>query len=74
MKARFGGIMKSFYGEMFKRKDGKFAWRLRSASNSKIVATDGAQGYTRSIDCETIFKSIFPGITLQTVVGGQNMR
>lgn len=59
--------MKSFYGEMFKRKDGKFGWRLRSASNGKIVATDGAQGYTNRNDCINIFNSIFPGIDLKTV-------
>ena len=31
-------------GEIYKRKDGKWAFRVK-ASNGQIVATDGGQGY-----------------------------
>jgi len=31
-------------GEVFKRKDGKWAFRIK-ASNGQVVATDGGQGY-----------------------------
>jgi uncharacterized protein YegP (UPF0339 family) len=30
--------------EMYRREDGKWAWRVR-ATNGQIVATDGGQGY-----------------------------
>lgn len=62
--------MLSFYGQQYKRKDGRFAWRVRSYSNDKIVATDGAQGYSRSIDCADMFHSLFPGMELQKVNNG----
>ena len=32
-------------GEVYKRKDGKWAFRVK-ASNGQVVATDGAQGYS----------------------------
>lgn len=31
-------------GEIYKRKDGKWAFRIK-ASNGQVVATDGGQGY-----------------------------
>lgn len=31
-------------GEVYKRKDGKWAFRVK-ASNGQVVATDGGQGY-----------------------------
>ena len=34
-------------GEIFKRADGKFGFRVR-ASNGQVVATDGGQGYDRA--------------------------
>jgi uncharacterized protein YegP (UPF0339 family) len=59
--------MDQFYGQQYKRKDGKYAWRVRSYGNDKIVATDGAQGYERSIDCANMFRSLFPNLELQRV-------
>lgn len=35
--------------EVYPRKDGKWAWRVR-ASNGQIVATDGGQGYNNKQD------------------------
>ncbi len=32
-------------GEIYKRKDGKWAFRVK-ASNGQVVATDGGQGYS----------------------------
>ena len=32
-------------GEVYKRKDGKWAFRVK-ASNGQVVATDGGQGYS----------------------------
>ena len=32
-------------GELYKRKDGKWAFRVK-ASNGQVVATDGGQGYS----------------------------
>ncbi len=32
-------------GEYYKRKDGKWAFRVK-ASNGQVVATDGGQGYS----------------------------
>jgi uncharacterized protein YegP (UPF0339 family) len=56
--------MIQFYGQQYTRKDGKYGWRVRSYQNEKIVATDGGQGYTRSIDCSNMFHELFPGMDL----------
>lgn len=61
--------MTPFYGQQYVRKDGRFAWRVRSYHNNKIVATDGAQGYERAIDCANMFRSLFPSLELQKVNG-----
>lgn len=37
--------------EVYRRTDGKWAWRL-VASNGNIIATDGGQGYENRADCE----------------------
>lgn len=47
--------------EIYKRKDGKWAWRVRAA-NGKIVATDGAQGYERKIDAEDMADRVTGGL------------
>ncbi len=33
-------------GELYKRKDGQWAFRVK-ASNGQVVATDGGQGYSK---------------------------
>jgi uncharacterized protein YegP (UPF0339 family) len=35
--------------EVYRRGDGKWAWRVRAA-NGQVVATDGAQGYSSRAD------------------------
>ncbi len=43
-------------GEIFKRSDGKFGFRVK-ASNGQVVATDGGQGYSdKSSARETLTK------------------
>lgn len=37
--------------EIYKRSDGKWAWRVR-AENGQIVATDGGQGYENHLDAQ----------------------
>ena len=39
--------------EIYKRTDGKWAWRVR-AENGQIVATDGGQGYENQHDAVTM--------------------
>jgi uncharacterized protein YegP (UPF0339 family) len=36
--------------EIYKREDGKWAWRLKAA-NHEIIATDGGQGFENRDDC-----------------------
>lgn len=44
--------------EVFKRRDGKWAFRVK-ASNGQIVATDGDQGYENKTDAvDTVTKLI----------------
>lgn len=44
--------------EIYKRSDGKYAWRV-VAANGKIVATDGGQGYERRIDAQRMVTRLF---------------
>jgi len=45
-------------GEVYKRKDGKWAFRVK-ASNGQVVATDGGQGYSdKKPATETVTKLI----------------
>ncbi|NIL86530.1 hypothetical protein RhoFasGS6_03934 [Rhodococcus fascians] len=44
---------------LFKRSDGKWAWRL--VVNGNIVATDGSQGYENKADCRTMADRIIGG-------------
>jgi uncharacterized protein YegP (UPF0339 family) len=36
--------------EIYRRADGKYAWRLK-AGNGEIIATDGGQGFENHEDC-----------------------
>jgi uncharacterized protein YegP (UPF0339 family) len=45
---------------LFKRADGKWAWRL-IADNSEIIATDGGQGYENEDDCRSMADRIISG-------------
>jgi uncharacterized protein YegP (UPF0339 family) len=45
--------------EIYRRKDGKWSWRLLSTANGKKVGGDMAQGYSRRIDCKAIVEGIF---------------
>jgi uncharacterized protein YegP (UPF0339 family) len=47
-------------GEVYKRGDGKWAWRLK-ASNGQIVATDGSQGYNNSADAKSTLEKVMNG-------------
>ena len=47
------------YLEMYKRADGKWAWRLRV--NGEIVATDGGQGYENREDCRRMGVRVING-------------
>ncbi len=48
-------------GELYKRRNGKWAFRVK-ASNGQIVATDGGQGYVSKSDARR---------TLEKVMGGE---
>jgi uncharacterized protein YegP (UPF0339 family) len=45
---------------LYKRVDGKWAWRLE-ADNGRIIATDGAQGYDNEGDARTMADRIIGG-------------
>jgi uncharacterized protein YegP (UPF0339 family) len=44
---------------LYKRTDGKWAWRL--VSNGNVIATDGGQGYENESDCRTMADRIIGG-------------
>lgn len=44
--------------EVFRRSDGKYAWRM-VAGNGRIIATDGGQGYERRIDAISMVRELF---------------
>ncbi|HVX58442.1 MAG TPA: DUF1508 domain-containing protein [Candidatus Saccharimonadales bacterium] len=44
---------------LYKRDDGKWAWRLRV--NGRIVATDGSQGYENKSDARNMADRIIGG-------------
>lgn len=56
-----------YRGEIYRRKDGKWSWRLVSTINGKIVAGDMAQGYSRRIDVVNIFQAIHPNYEYQII-------
>lgn len=45
---------------LYKRNDGKWAWRLE-ADNGRIIATDGGQGYEDENDARTMADRIIGG-------------
>lgn len=47
-------------GEVYKRSDGKYAWRLK-AGNGEIVATDGGQGYEASSSAKETLQKVMRG-------------
>jgi len=47
-------------GELYKRNDGKWAFRVK-ASNGEIVATDGGQGYVAKGDAESTLTKLLSG-------------
>ena len=56
-------------GELFRRKDHRWAWRV-VADNGKVVATDGGQGYERRLDAVSIFEQLFGDMPLRRHHGG----
>jgi uncharacterized protein YegP (UPF0339 family) len=47
-------------GEIFKRADGKFGFRVK-ASNGQVVATDGGQGYSDKGDARSTLDKLLSG-------------
>lgn len=47
-------------GELYKRKDGNWAFRVK-ASNGQIVATDGGQGYATRKSAESTLTKLLAG-------------
>jgi uncharacterized protein YegP (UPF0339 family) len=47
-------------GEIFKRADGKFGFRVK-ATNGQVVATDGGQGYSDKADAKSTLQRLLNG-------------
>ena len=47
-------------GELYKRKDGKWAFRVK-ASNGQTVATDGGQGYSSKKSARSTLENLLAG-------------
>lgn len=47
-------------GEIYRRTDGKFAFRVK-AGNGEIVATDGGQGYVNRSDARSTLEKLMRG-------------
>lgn len=47
-------------GEVYKRADGKYAFRVKAA-NGEIVATDGGQGYNDKANAKTTLEKLMRG-------------
>ena len=45
---------------LYKRTDGKWAWRLK-ADNGEIIATNGGQGYENEADARSMANRIIGG-------------
>lgn len=45
---------------LYRRADGKWAWRL-DADNGQIIATDGGQGYDNENDARTMADRVIGG-------------
>lgn len=54
--------------EVFKREDGRWAWRL-VAANGRIVATDGGQGYENEADADATGRRVVSGGYADAVSG-----
>jgi uncharacterized protein YegP (UPF0339 family) len=47
-------------GELYRRTDGRWAWRIRAA-NGQVVATDGGQGYESKTDARSTLEKVISG-------------
>lgn len=47
-------------GEIYQRKDGKWAFRVK-ASNGQVVATDGSQGYSDKSSAQSTLTKLLAG-------------
>ncbi len=47
-------------GEVYKRTDGKWAFRVK-AGNHEVVATDGGQGYSNKSDAKSTLEKLMRG-------------
>jgi uncharacterized protein YegP (UPF0339 family) len=56
--------------EVYRREDGKWAWRVRAA-NGQVVATDGGQGYDHAADAQNMAMRVTDGsvVTSMEVFG-----
>jgi len=57
--------------EIYRRKDGKWSWRVRSTVNGRIMATDGQQGYSRRIDAASTARAVTGDSLPLEVIGGE---
>lgn len=51
-------------GQLYRRSDGRWAWRV-VAANGQVVATDGGQGYERRLDAVNTYDELFPDLPLE---------
>jgi uncharacterized protein YegP (UPF0339 family) len=47
-------------GELYRRTDGKWAWRIKAA-NGQVVATDGGQGYESKTHARSTVEKVISG-------------
>jgi uncharacterized protein YegP (UPF0339 family) len=47
-------------GELYRRSDGKWAWRIKAA-NGQIVAIDGGQGYESNTHARSTMEKVISG-------------
>jgi uncharacterized protein YegP (UPF0339 family) len=47
-------------GELYRRTDAKWAWRIK-ARNGQVVATDGGQGYETKTHARTTLEKVISG-------------
>jgi uncharacterized protein YegP (UPF0339 family) len=57
-------------GEVYKRADGLYDWRVKAANNA-TVATSGGQGFTERNDAREAVEAVFPGIGVEDVEEGE---
>jgi len=56
-------------GEIYKREDRTFDWRLIATRNGKSVATSGGQGFADRRGAREAFLREFPGVPFEYLVG-----